>query len=184
MGNLEQDIRFGARNLRRNPGFTLAALLTLALGIAGNATIFSLTSALLLRPLPYLHPSRLVLIGMNRQESGHTSTPPCTLARYEEIRDHGSSFSGVAAVTDDSANLTGNGEPEQVPIARVTPNFFDLLGIRPQLGRGFTEEEGQPAGKPVVMISDSLWHSRFGANPNIVGETVNLDSAPQTIIGV
>ena len=182
--NLWQDIRFGARNLRKNPGFTLAALLTLALGIAGNTVIFSITSALLLRPLPYSDPSRLMLIGMNRQESGHTSTPPCTLARYEEMRDDSSSFSGVAAVTGDSANLTGNGEPEQIPIARVSPNFFDLLGIRPQLGRAFTQDEGQPDGKAVAMISDSLWHSRFGADPEIVGKTLNLDSAPQTIIGV
>ena len=183
-GNLWQDIRFGARNLRKNPGFTLAAVLTLALGIAGNTTIFSISSALLLRPLPYADPSELVLIGMNRQESGHTSTPPCTLARYEEIRDHSASFSGVAAVTNDSANLTGNGEPEQVAIARVSPNFFHLLGVKPALGRAFASDEGQPAGKPVVMISDSLWHSRFGSDPNIIGKTVTLDSVPQSIIGV
>ena len=183
-GNLWQDTRFGARNLRKNPGFTLAAVLTLALGIAGNTTIFSISSALLLRPLPYSDPSELVLLGMNRQESGHTSTPPCTLARYEEIRDHSGSFSGVAAVTDDSANLTGDGEPEQIPIARVSPNFFDMLGIKPKLGRAFTSDEGQPAGKPVVMISDSLWHSRFGSDPNIVGKTLTLDSVPQSIIGV
>ena len=184
IGNVWQDVRFAVRNLRKNPGFTLAAVVTLALGIAGNTTIFSITSALLLRPLPYSNPSRLVLIGMNRQESGHTSTPPCTLARYEEIRDHSSSFSGVAAATNDSANLTGNGEPEQVPIGRVSPNFFNVLGIQPQLGRAFTQDEGQPDGKSVVMIGDSLWHSRFGADPNIVGKTLNLDSAPQTIIGV
>ena len=184
IGNMWQDIRFGARNLLKNPGFTLAAVLTLALSIAGNTTIFSISSALLLRPLPYSDPSELVLIGMNRQQSGHTSTPPCTLARYEEIRDHSRSFSGVAAVTGDSANLTGNGEPEQIAIARVSPNFFDLLGIRPTLGRAFTNGEGQPAGKPVVMISDSLWHSRFGSDPNIIGKTLTLDSVPQSIIGV
>jgi predicted permease len=182
--NLWQDIRFGARNLRNNPAFSFAAVLTLALGIAGNTTIFSITSALLLRPLPYSDPSRLVVIEMNRRESGHTSTPPCTLARYEEIRDHSNSFAGVVAVTGDSANVTGNGDPEQIPIARVSPNFLDVLGIRPQLGRTFTEDEGQPAGKPVVMISDSLWHSRFGADPNIVGKTLNLDSVPETIVGV
>ena len=184
MSNLGQDLRFGARTLRKNPAFTLAAVITLALVIGGNTAIFSITSALLLRPLPYLEPNKLVLIEMHRQENGQPSSAPCTLARYEQVRDQNRSFSGVAAVTNDSANITGHGDPQQIPTARVSPNFFDVLGVKPQLGRVFTDEEGKPEGKPVVMISDSLWHSRFGADPNIVGETINLDSAPQTIVGV
>ena len=181
---LRNDFRFAARNLRKNLGFTLAAVCTLALGIGGNAAIFSITSALLLRPLPYSEPDRLVMIEINRQESGHSVSPPSTLARYEEIRDHSNSLSGVAAVTNDSANLSGDGEPVQIPIARVSPNLLDMLGLKPQLGRNFVQDEGLPEGKPVALISDSLWHSRFGSDSGVIGRTIALDSAPYTILGV
>jgi len=107
-----------------------------------------------------------------------------SLNRYELIRDHNHSFAGVAACTIDSFNLTGRGEPEQVPVARVTPNFFNLLGVTPQLGRTFSEEDGQVAGAPVVVISDSLWRTRFNGDRSIVGQTATLDSQPYTIIGV
>lgn len=171
--------------LRKNLGFTVAAVMTLALGIGGNTAIFTVTSALLLRPLPLHDPQQLVLINLRRKEGAkETTNSCCTLARFEEIRDRSRSFSGVAAVTNDSLNLTGHGEPEQVPIARVSPSFFRVLGIEPHLGRTFTDDEGRPDGKPVVLISDSLWHTRFGGSPDVVGQTINLDSAPQTIIGV
>lgn len=181
---LFQDLRFGARMLRKNAGFSVAALIMLALGIGGNVAIFTVASAYLLKPLPYHDPGKLVLVEVNRREGNQEQSDCCTLMRYEEIRDHSRSFSGVAAVTSDSLALSGHGEPEQVSVARISPNFFDVLGVRPQLGRAFTDEEGRPEGKPVVMISDSLWHTRFGGDPGIVGQTVNLDDTPSTIVGV
>ena len=182
---LFQNFRFASRMLRKNSGFTFAAVLTLALGIGGNTAIFTVTSALLLRPLPLHDPQQLVLINLKRVEgTKETTNGCCTLARFEQLRDRSQSFSGVAAVTNDSLNLTGHGEPEQVSIARVSPNFFQVLGIKPRLGRTFTDDEGRPEGKPVVIISDALWHTRFGGSPDVIGKTVNLDSTPQTIIGV
>ena len=100
------------------------------------------------------------------------------------LRDRGQSFEGVAAFTTDNFNLTGRGEPVQVPVARASANFFSLLGVQPRLGRAFTEEEGRPEGKPVVMLSDALWRSRFNGDRNIVGQAVTLDTTPHTIIGV
>jgi putative ABC transport system permease protein len=177
---LWHDIRFGARMLCKNPAFTLAAVLSLALGIGGNVAIFSITSALLLRPFPYAQPQQLVDV----EPHADGSDQPMNLIRYESIRDRNQSFSGVAVYANDNFNLTGHGEPLQVPIGRVSPNFFSLLGVRPQLGRSFTDDEGRPEGKPVVVITDALWHSRFGADRNVIGQTVTLDTTPHTIVGV
>jgi len=180
MQSLIADLRFGARMLAKNPGFTLAAVLTLALGIGANVAIFTVTSALLLRPFPYRDPQQLVSLDARNKTTDYTGT----LLRYELVRDRNQSFESVAAWADDNLNMTGHGEPLQVPVARVSPNFFATLGVQPQLGRAFTEQEGRPEGPPVVMISDSMWRNHFGADPNIIGKTVNLDTTPNTIIGV
>ncbi len=177
------DIKFGLRALRKSPGFSLAAIFTLALGIGGNTAIFTITNAVLLKALPYQDSHRLVMLDVQRPGS-RDSGGSITLNHYELIRDRNRSFSGIAVFTLDSLNLTGRGEPEQVLITRISPNFFTVLGVSPQLGRMFTEDEGTPAGKPVVMISDALWHSRFGSDPGILGQTINLDSQPFTVIGV
>ncbi|HEV2960803.1 MAG TPA: ABC transporter permease, partial [Candidatus Angelobacter sp.] len=183
MLSLFQDIRYGARMLRKNPGFALAAIITLMLGIGGNAAIFTITSALLLRPLPYHDPQQLVLLGTHRQ--GDTDrVGPFSLNRYDLLRERQSSFSSVAVFASDSLNLTGRGEPQQVPVARVSPNFFTVLGIKPQLGRTFADGEGQPSGKQVVMISDALWHNRFGGDSSVIDQLITLDSSPYTIVGV
>lgn len=174
------NLRFGARMLLKSPGFALATILTLALGIGANTAIFTVTSALLLRPLPYQDPAQLVSV---TAQDG-TSDRPGTLLRYELLRDVNQSFQSVAVWANDNLNLTGSGEPVQVPVARVSPSFFSVLGVRPQLGRTFTEEEGRPEGKPVVMLSDSVWRTRFRGDRNIVGQTVTLDATPQTIVGV
>jgi putative ABC transport system permease protein len=178
------DVRFAWRMLLKSPGFTLAAVLTLALGIGGNTAVFTVMNALLLRSLPYQDPHRLVLLSTHHRGDPVDEGGSFTLNRYELVRDHNRSFSGVAVAALDSFNLTGRGEPQQVPVARVSPNFFSVLGLRPQLGRSFTDDEGQPGGKPVVMITDALWHSRFGGDPSVVGKPVTLDSAPYTVIGV
>jgi putative ABC transport system permease protein len=166
--------------LSKNPGFTVAAIITLALGIGANAAIFTVASALLLRPFPYHDPQQLVSLDTKNKTTDFGGT----LLRYELLRDHGQSFQSVAAWADDNLNLTGHGEPLQVPVARVSPNFFATLGVQPQMGRTFTEEEGRPEGPPVVIISDSMWRSRFGADRHILGQTVMLDTTPHTIVGV
>ncbi|HZE81400.1 MAG TPA: ABC transporter permease [Candidatus Polarisedimenticolia bacterium] len=176
-----QDLRFGARMLRKNPGFAIAAIFTLALGIGGNTAIFTVTSSVLLKALPYQAPQQLIsLDAQSKDGQSHC----CTLNRFDLVRDRSQSFSGVVAAASDNFNLTGRGEPVQVPSARVSANFFDLLGVKPQLGRFFVPDEGQPAGKPVIVISDSLWHTRFGGDPSVLNQAIALDGAPYNIIGV
>src|SRR6202142_1640834 len=174
-----RNLRFGARLLGKNPGFAVATVLTLALGIGANTALFTVTSALLLRPFPYRDPNQLVTV--LAKDSGRAF--PCTLMRYELVRDVNQSFQSVAVWTNDNLNLTGYGEPLQVPIARVSPSFFPTLGVKAQLGRTFTEEEGRPEGKPVVMLSDFMWRSRFHADPNIIGQPITLDETPHIVVG-
>jgi len=177
MQNLARDLRFGLRMLRRSPGFTAAAILTLALAIAANTAIFSVTSALLLRPFPYAHPQQLVSIGVA------PSMQPATLLRYELLRDRGRTFS-IAAWSEDNLDLTGAGQPAEVPVARVTPNFFSLLGVAPALGRTFVAGDGRPESHPVAILSNAFWRSRFGGDPDVIGRTINLDTTAATVVGV
>jgi len=142
MSSFLQDIRFGARMLRKNPGFTLAAVLTLALGIGGNTAIFTITSAILLRALPYNNPQQLVSLDVQSKDG---QSHCCTLNRYDLFHQRNQSFSCLEVAANDNFNLTGRGEPQQVAAARVSPGFFDLLGVKPQMGRFFLPEEGQAA---------------------------------------
>jgi putative ABC transport system permease protein len=175
-----RDLHFGARMLRKNFGFSLAAIFTLALGIGANTAIFTVTNALLLRPFPYRDPQQLVSI----EAKDNSKDRGGTLLRYELVRDRNQSFQSVAVWANDNANLTGHGEPLQAPLVRVSPNFFSVLGVQPQLGRTFTEEEGRPEGRPVVIISDFMWRSRFGGDRKVVGQTIALDATPHTVVGV
>jgi putative ABC transport system permease protein len=181
MHSFLQDLRYGARMLRKNPGFAIAAIFTLALGIGGNTAIFTITSSVLLKALPYQDPQQLISLDLQSKDG---QSHCCSLNRYELVRDRSQSFAGVAAAANDNFNLTGHGEPLQVPSARVSPGFFEMLGVKPQLGRFFLPDDGQPAGKPVIVISDALWHSRYGGDSAIVGQTIALDGTPYTIIGV
>src|SRR5215469_1165865 len=180
MQSLLRDLRFGMRTLAKSPLFSLAIVLTLALAIGANTAIFTVTNALLLRPFPYRDPAQLVTIRTSDKDKEFGTT----LVRYETVRDQNRSFEAVAVWTNDNLNLTGNGDPVQVPVARVSPSFFRLLGVRPQLGRAFTDDEGRPEGKQVVMLSDALWRTRYHADPAIIGQTVTLDSTAQTVVGV
>jgi len=175
-------MRFAFRMLRRNLGFTAVAVLTLALAIGANVAIFSVTSALLLRPFPYAHPEQLVSI-TNRDAQSQDGGNNNTLVRYEFLRDHAHTLA-VAAWTNDAMALTGSGEPAQLPIARVTPNFFSLLGVQPALGRAFADADGRPESRPVVVLSNALWRTRFNSNPDVVGTTIDLDGTPSVVVGV
>ena len=177
---LLRDLRFGLRTLAKTPVFTCAVVLTLALGIGANTAVFTVANALLLRPFPFRNPEQIVSI------TSHDATKENggTLLRYELVRDYSRSFQSVAVWTSDNLNLTGSGEPLQVPVARVSPSFFSMLEIQPQLGRVFTQEEGAPAGRPVVMLSDAMWRTRYHADPGIIGAAVTLDSVSSTVVGV
>jgi putative ABC transport system permease protein len=179
--SLQQDLRFGARTLRNNPGFSLAAILTLALGIGANTSIFTITSSVLFKSLPYHHPQQLVLVDVQQKDK---QSRCCSLNWSGLVRERSQSFSAVAVWASDNLNLTGRGEPQQITAARVSPGFFELLGVTPQLGRAFADAEGRPEGPPVVMISDSLWRTRFGGDRNIKGQILTLDSTQYTVIGV
>lgn len=168
--------------LRRNPGFTLVAVFTLALAIGANVAIFSVTSALLLRPFPYTQPQQLVSIEVG-DSTGYSSGANNTLVRYEFLRAHAKTLT-VAAWTNDTLDLTGSGQPAQLAVARVTPNFFSMLGVAPALGRSFAESDSHPESHPVVLLSNALWRSRFDSNPAVVGSSIDLDGTPSTVIGV
>jgi predicted permease len=180
MGQLLQDVRYGFRMLAKAPGFTTIAILTLALGIGANTAIFSVADALLIRPLPYPDPDRLVIAtnahGVNRR--------PFSYIRAKFIEEHSRSLAGFAPFVTENFNLTGRGDPEQLPAARVAWNFFEVLGVGPTLGRAFRPEEDSPAGHPAVLISDALWKRRFGADPAVLGQSITLDSVATTVIGV
>src|SRR4051794_28566168 len=137
MNSLLHDLRYGIRMLIKNPGFSLAAIVTLALGIGCNTSIFTITSALLLKPLPYQDPQKLVEIDTQRKDEGEFTPGGISLNRFDMVREHSQSFSGLAVAANDALNLTGRGEPQQAPIMRVSGNFFDVLGVKPQMGRTF-----------------------------------------------
>jgi predicted permease len=180
MQSFFRNLRFAFRMMMKSPGFTAAVVLTLALGIGANAAIFTVTSALLLRPFPYRDPARLVSIEVRDQ----TKDRGVNLIRHENLRDHAQSFAGIAVWANDTLNLTGDGDAVQATVARVTPNFFSLLGVNPQLGRAFTEEEGRPEGKQVAMLTNAFWQARYHGDPSIVGRTIHLDENAYTVIGV
>src|SRR5579864_7203872 len=166
--------------LAKSPGFTAVAILTLALGIGANTAIFSVADALLIRPLPYQDPDRLVIVtnasGPNRRAFSYL--------RATFLQEHGRSFEGFAPFVAENFNLTGRGDPEQLPAVRVGWNFFQVLGVGPALGRSFRPEEDRPGGHPAVVISDALWKRRFSADPGVLGQSITLDSIDTTIIGV
>jgi len=172
-------MRYALRILLKSPGFTAMAILTLALGIGANTAIFTIANALLLRPLPYKDPDRLVRIATEHNQVGLLSLP-----YFTAVRDHNRSFSSVAAYGQESFNLTGRGEAEQIGAERVTWNLFDVLGVRPIAGRTFRPEEDQPGGNPVVMISSELARRLFNSDANAIGKNLSLDSKDYTVIGV
>ncbi|MGB8474102.1 MAG: ABC transporter permease [Candidatus Acidiferrum sp.] len=174
---LLQDIRFGARSLIKNPGFTIVAVLTLALGIGANAAIFSVVNAVLLRPLAYKDADRLVTIL-------HYGTSPVSVANYIDWHDQSQSFEAMGAADYWSANLSGVDSPEHVLGLKVTQSLLPLLGVKPLLGRLFVAGEDQKGAEHEVILSYGLWQRRFAGDPKVVGKAITLDGEPYTVVGV
>ncbi|MGA2902806.1 MAG: ABC transporter permease [Candidatus Korobacteraceae bacterium] len=185
MGTLSQDFRYGLRMLRRNPGFTAVAIITLALAIGANTAIFSVVYPVLLRPLPFRDAERLVTIG----ESRHQVVCCAYNASYPDFLDWrrtAKGFRSLAGYAPDAFTITGDGEPKTMFCAMVTTNFFSTLGVSPVLGRDFATGEDLPegSGPTVALLSYRFWHSDFSGDPKIVGRVLRLDGKPVTVIGV
>src|SRR3712207_917158 len=183
MRTLLQDVRYGARTLRKSPGFTAVAVLALALGVGANTAIFSVVKAVLLSPLPYPESGRLLWVREVNPSNGILDEP-ASAPNFNDWRTQARSLEAVAAYANTNTTLTGEGEPERVPGVAASANFFTALGVAPALGRGFAPEEEAAGANRVVVISHGLWQRRFGANPNAVGQTLTLSGNPHTVIGV
>jgi putative ABC transport system permease protein len=183
MNTLLRDLRYGARMLVKSPGFTAVAVIALALGIGANSAIFSTVNAVLLRPLPYADPDRLVEIWEHRpiQNRERTVVSP---AEFIAWREQAQSFEQIAAINYVLHNLIGNGEPEQIQSVQVSASFFPMLGVKPVAGRAFLEEEDQPDHNRVAIISYGLWQRRFGGDTDLVNQQINLDGNKFTVVGI
>ena len=183
MTTLFKDVAYATRILRRSPGFTLTALLTLALGIGANTAIFSVVNATLLRPLPFPHPERIVAI-QNQYKALGLDSASASVADYIDYRKQRQLFSEVAAINTEDFNLTGGDHPERLQCGEATSGLFTVLGIRPVLGRVFTYDEDRPGRNQVVLLTEGLWKRRFGADPSVLGRTIRLNGKPYTVVGI
>src|SRR5687767_11215564 len=183
MNSLLADIRFGARMLLKNRTTTIVALLALTLGIGANTAIFSVVNAVLLRGFPYAHAEQLVLVWEKRQ-GGRTDQNVINLGNFTDWKEQNQVFSDMAVFFDRAINLTGDGEPEEVPVQFATTNLFSVLGTNAVVGRTFLAEDGRDAQTRVAVISYALWQRRFGGDSQIVGRQITLNNDPTTVIGV
>jgi predicted permease len=178
-----QDTRYAFRMLRKNPGFTAVAVLTLALGIGANTAIFSVVYAMLLKPLPYSRPDQLLTVFEAQPKAGVKATG-WSYANFAELREQNRIFSDMAGSQQHQLTLTGRGEPSVVNTSVVTPELFSVFGQRPILGRPFCPDDGKPGAPAVVVLSENLWRGSFGADPKVIGSSINLDKRSFTIVGV
>jgi hypothetical protein len=183
MGTLLQDLGYGLRMLRKKPTFTIVAVLTLGLGVGANTAIFSIVNAVLLRPLPYRDPGRLVRIYFNWPGMGLRDVQ-FSVPEMEDLETRSGVFEDVSAIGGGSVNLTGAKHPERLELVVTNPNYFSMLGGTPQLGRLFGPQDFALGFAPVAVISDGLWRRAFGADPNILGRSLALDNDPYAIVGV
>ena len=183
MRNLLHDLNYGLRMLLKNPVFTAVAVIALALGIGANTAIFSVVNGVLLRPLPYAQPEQLAMVWLDNRRQGIrddiTSYP-----NFLDWRDQNKTFQGMSGIRDHTVNLTGVGEPEELRATAVSPNFFQLMGVNPSQGRGFTSEEEQPGKDKIVVLGHGLWQRRFGADPKILNRTILLNGEQLTVVGI
>jgi predicted permease len=181
MRTLLQDLQYAVRQMRKSPGFASVAILTLAIGIGANTTIFSVVNGVLLNPLPYPDADRLVVLFHNKPNflKGSISYP-----NFLDWQRDNRCFEAIAAFRNGDAKLTGAGEPGNLSGRMVSAGFFEMLGVKPLLGRTFTADEDRLGANPTVMISEGLWKRKFASDPNILGQAIVLDGRPRTIIGV
>jgi putative ABC transport system permease protein len=188
MGASWQDIRYGARMLAKNPGFTIVAVLTLALGIGANTAIFSVVHAVLLRPLPYADPGRLAVIWNDYGSEGQSlpAVSPPDYLDYTRIAQQNASFAAVSGNRWAVRFAPGASDepPRQEDVAFVTADFFSMLGVRPALGRDFRPEDTVVKGPPVVILTDAIWRREFAADPEIIGRSIEMNGAPFTVVAV
>jgi len=175
------DLRYALRILLKNPVVTVVAVLTLALGIGANTAIFSVLNAVVLRPLPYADPDRLVMVWETVAGNDKRSAAP---GNFNDWRAQNSSFSDIAATFYGNFNLTGNGEPERVNGSTVTSNLMSTLGVAAQLGRTFQPDDDDHQDRRLVIIGDGLWQRRFGGDKTVIGKTITIDEAAYTVVGV
>ncbi len=179
---LLQDLRYGLRQLRRNPGFTAVAVITLALGIGANTAVFSVIDAVLLRPLPYPHSDRLLMVWKEAwAQKFHLGATPDDFLVWKKLNHV---FDGIAAFAPDTLDLIASGGPERLHGLRVTPGYFETLGVTPFMGRSFIRQTGHASEEAAAVLSYSLWQRRFGANDSILGRTVNLSGKPYIVVGI
>src|SRR6185436_3287619 len=185
MQTLLQDIRFAFRALARNPGFTAVAVMTLALGIGANTSIFTLINGTILRRLPYRDAERLMLVRVTATEAGETMDLPWSYPKFQTLRQVSRDFEQLAGFDADDMNLTGGSGPERVRVETVSANYFPILGVSARVGRVFTaDEDAVPNRNPVALISSGLWQRRFGAERNALGSKIVMNGVPLTIVGV
>jgi len=178
-----QDVKYGVRTLVKSPGFALVAVLTLALGIGANTAIFSVTNAVLFRPLPYTDPDRITMVWMDNRPMG-MKEDIASWPNYTDWRDRNRSFEHMAGMRTTASNLTGVHDPQRIQLARTTANFFDVMGVAPAFGRTFPAGNEQPGNDTVVVLSHRMWQSHFGGDAGVLGKTVHLDGAACEVIGV
>ncbi len=186
MDAFRQDIRFALRTFKKSPGVTLLAAGSVALAIAGNATVFSMVNGLLFRPLPYQEPRRIVVVGERARDlPGGSGIKPTSAANYLDIRERQTSFTEMAAFRPLNLSLdSGEGEPEPLLAAAVTPELFSVLGVSPQAGRFFLPEEATPGNHRVVVLSHETWSRRFGARDDLLGTALDLGGEPYDVVGI
>ena len=183
MESLWLDLRYGLRMLIRSPSFTLVAVGVLAIGIAAGTSIFSVVNAVLLKPLPYTEPDRLLLVQESLPKL-YLSTNAVSAAEYWDYKDGNQVFSDIACFSTQNLNLTGQGGATRINVARVSASLFSLLGVAPKMGRAFTEDEDRAGADAVIIISERLWRTQFASDPEIAGRSIKLDEKPHTVIGV
>ena len=184
MSQLARDLRFALRSLGRSPGFASVAILVLALGIGATGAIFSFVEGIVLSPLPYSEPERLVMVWLDWRGRGGTEREWFTWPDYQDFRAQSAALEELAVVSGWGPTLSGRGDAERLTGAQVSHSMLAVLGVEPEVGRGFAEREEDPGGEPVVVLGHGLWQRLFAGREEAVGATLVLDGAPYTIVGV
>src|SRR5579872_1632553 len=183
---MRQDILYSFRTFAKNPVFTLIAVITIALGVGPNSAIFSIINSVLLRPLPYHDPDRVVMLWQSSKQLG-LGMVPVSGADFSDWKHESRSFEDMApafTISEYGFNVTAGGEPERAQAGQCAANLFSVLGVKPVIGRFFLPEEDRPGGNPVVLISESFWIRRFGSSAAVIGRAIGLDGMNRTVVGV